>query len=142
VRKFRMALVLSLFLSCVTITHGRQAPDQPSAVTLAVAPIYPPAAFALPHGGDVRVEVTIRSDGTVADAKPIEGSLLLYDASIKAAKKWHFQASGGERRVVLTFSFRPLASNAPVEDATALFMPPYRLEVRKKTPPSTVNPGY
>lgn len=141
-RNFRMPLFLSLFLACITITQGRQAPDQSPVVTLAVAPIYPSAAFALPHGGDARVEVTISSDGAVANAKPIEGSLLLYDASIKAAKKWHFQPSGRESKLVLTFSFRPLAPNASVEDATAFFMPPYRLEVRKRTLPSTLNPGY
>jgi TonB family protein len=110
-------------------------------VTVAVAPAYPPAASALAQGGDARIEVTVRGDGTVVEAKPIEGSLLLYDASIKAAKQWHFQPSGRGRKVILTFSFRPLVPDASVEDATAFFMPPYRVEVRKKMPPSTVNPG-
>ena len=139
---FRLVCGLSMLLVSAIGACGQRASHESPAPTLVVAPLYPPAAFALPHGGDVRIEVTVEPDGTVTSAKPIAGSLLIYDASLKAAKRWHFRPSREARKVMVTFSFRPLAPNASIEDATAFFMPPYHVEVRKKMPPSTVNVGY
>ncbi len=110
-----------------------------AAVTMAVAPPFPPAALALPKGDDAIVEVTISPKGEVESAKPIQGSRLLYAASLAAAKKWHFQAADLQSKVLLTFSFRLLAQDALAEDATVIFMPPYRVEIRKKMPSPTIN---
>jgi len=112
-----------------------------AAVTMAVAPSFPPAALALPKGDDAIVEVTISPKGEVESAKPMQGSRLLYAASLAAAKKWHFQAADQQSKVLLTFSFRLLPQDALAEDATVIFMPPYRVEIRKKMPSPTINYG-
>jgi hypothetical protein len=113
----------------------------PAAVTMAVAPSFPPAALALPKGDDAVVEVTISPKGEVESAKPMQGSRLLYAASLAAAKKWHFQATDQQSKVLLTFSFRLLPQDALSEDATVIFIPPYRVEIRKKMPSPTINYG-
>lgn len=112
-----------------------------AAVTVAVAPAFPPAALALPKGDDAVIEVTISPKGDVESARPLQGSRLLYAASLAAAKKWHFQAAERPSKALLTFAFRLLPQDAPPEDATVMFMPPYRVEIRKKMPAPIINNG-
>jgi hypothetical protein len=66
---------------------------------------------------------------------------LLYAASLAAAQKWHFQAADQQSKALLTFSFRLLPQDALAEDVTVMFMPPYRVEIRKKMPSPTINYG-
>jgi TonB family protein len=111
-------------------------------VVLAVAPLYPPAGLALPQGGDAMIEVTLNQQGDVSDAKPVSGSVVLYRASLEAAKRWKFESSdASQRRARLTFSFRIVPKDAPSEDTSTVFSPPYRVEVRRKLPEPTVSYG-
>ena len=136
----RIFSVAAVLCGCwFAIAQQGQAPV--AAVTMAVAPAYPPAALALPKGDDAVIEVTISPKGEVESARPVQGSRLLYAASLAAAKKWHFQAADQQSKVLLTFSFRLLPQDALAEDATVMFMPPYRVEIRKKMPSPTINYG-
>lgn len=112
------------------------------AVVLAVAPLYPSAGLALPQGGNATIEVTLSQRGDVSDAKPVSGSILLYRSSLEAAKRWKFGSSkAAQRKVRLTFSFRIVPKDAPLEDTSTVFSPPYKVEVRRKLPEPTVSYG-
>jgi periplasmic protein TonB len=56
-----------------------------------VDPIYPDAAKSAGQHGSVVLQVLIARDGTVQDAKFLQGSLLLARAAIDAVKQWHFK---------------------------------------------------
>lgn len=79
------------------------------AAVRAVAPDYPPAALALPKGDDAIVEVTISANGDVTGARPVQGSRLLYAASLNAAKKWRFQTSS-QRKQASSYIFISFAA--------------------------------
>ena len=132
-------LLILISLSC-SAALGQQTPTSTPAVALAVAPIFPATAFGLPNGGDAAVEITINAEGEVTSATPVQGSVLLYDASLKAARRWRFQPLDGTHKILLTFFFYPLPTNASPEDAATIFIPPYRVEIRARVPPSTVSP--
>lgn len=74
------------------------------------APAYPDSAKG--QSGMVVLQVFIARDGTVQDAKFVQGSLVFARAAIDAVKQWHFQPYLMNGRPVstvtsLTLSFRP-----------------------------------
>jgi TonB family protein len=124
----------------LAIAANAQSNDSP-VVKLAVAPSYPALALALPKGTDVSVDITVDKNGDVITANAVEGSPLLFQAALSAARKWKFASEATSTIARLTFSFKVLPKDAPDEEATAIFMPPYHLEVRRKLPEPTVNYG-
>jgi protein TonB len=56
-----------------------------------VEPIYPDAARAAGIEGDITVQVTIGEDGSVDDAKVVDGNPVLAAAAIKAVWQWKYQ---------------------------------------------------
>jgi TonB family protein len=109
------------------------------AVRLAAAPVYPPIALTAHASGDVQVALIIGKTGDVTAAAAVSGNPLLHRAAVEAAKRWKFERLDDEARVELTFSFRMVPVDTLAEDMTAVFMPPYHLEVRAKPPAPTVN---
>ena len=55
-----------------------------------VKPAYPPDALAAKVSGIVILEITIGTDGTVADAKVLRGNPLLDDAALGAVRQWQY----------------------------------------------------
>jgi protein TonB len=64
--------------------------DAMKAAVQKAQPEYPSMARQMHIAGKVEVEVTIESDGTVADVKVLSGNALLTPAVIGAVKKWKF----------------------------------------------------
>ena len=116
------------------------AADAPPAVVSAVAPFFPPVAFAARAMGTVVVEVKVDDAGAVTAAEVVSGHPLLRKASLDAARRWRFAAApgaGGARVARLTFLFderkdKPEPLSAYNDLVT--FVPPYAVEVRKATP--------
>ena len=74
------------------------------------APVYPDSAKG--QSGTVVLQVLIGRDGTVQDAKFLQGSLAFARAAIDAVRQWHFQPYLMNGRPVstvtsLTINFKP-----------------------------------
>ena len=79
-----------------------------------VDPAYPPAAKASGQRGSVVLQVLIGRDGTVQDAKFLQGSLVFARAAIDAMKQWRFKPYLLNGRAVsvqtaITLNFKPPA---------------------------------
>jgi protein TonB len=77
-------------------------------------PEYPASAKAGGQHGSVVLQVLIARDGTVQDAKFLQGSLLFARAAIDAVKQWHFKPYSLNGRAVsvqstVTLNFKPPA---------------------------------
>jgi TonB family protein len=77
-------------------------------------PQYPAAAKAIGQSGSLRLQVLIARDGTVQDAKFLQGSIMFVNAAVDAVKTWHFRPYLLNGRPVsvqstITLSFRPPA---------------------------------
>jgi len=79
-----------------------------------VDPVYPDAAKASGQRGSVVLQVFIGPDGTVQDAKFLQGSLVFARAAIDAVKQWRFKPYSMNGRAVsvqsvVTLNFKPPA---------------------------------
>ncbi|MGA8271168.1 MAG: TonB family protein [Candidatus Sulfotelmatobacter sp.] len=77
-----------------------------------VDPVYPDAAKAGGQRGSVVLQVLIGRDGTVQDAKFLQGSLVFARAAIDAVKQWRFKPYSLNGRAVsvqtsITLNFKP-----------------------------------
>jgi TonB family protein len=122
-------LALLVVAGCVCVSA--QTTDD-VAVLAAVAPVYPAIAAAAHAIGDVTIDVKIDASGKVTSAHAVRGHPLLQAASVAAARRWKFapaKESNGERTVQLTFTFLETTANVPDYERTAVFLPPYKVEV-------------
>jgi protein TonB len=83
-------------------------------LTQAADPEYPASAKASGQRGSVVLQVLIARDGTVQDAKFLQGSLLFARAAIDAVKQWRFKPYSLNGRAVsvqstVTLNFKPPA---------------------------------
>jgi protein TonB len=79
-----------------------------------VDPVYPDAARASGQRGSVVLQVLIGRDGTVQDAKFLQGSLVFARVAIDAVKQWRFKPYSMNGRAVsvqstITLNFKPPA---------------------------------
>jgi periplasmic protein TonB len=79
-----------------------------------VEPTYPDAAKGAGQRGSVALQVLIGRDGTVQDAKFLQGSLIFARAAIDAVKQWRFKPYllNGQPvsvQTVITLNFKPSA---------------------------------
>ncbi len=77
-----------------------------------VDPEYPAAAKASGQRGIVVLQVSVGRDGTVQDAKFLQGSFIFARAAIDAVKQWHFKPYSMNGRAVsvqsvITLNFKP-----------------------------------
>lgn len=123
-------LTFLVLLPLIVQGSNRAFPNEP-AVVAAVAPDFPPIARSAHAQGDVVVEVTLASDGTVENSKSLSGHPLLQKAAENAAMKWKF-ASVDERpsKVRLVFSFGDADGKKSDPELMITFMPPHKVAVR------------
>lgn len=101
--QLRKGLLTLLVLACLTLPcHGEDRKVQKR-----VQPIYPEIAKRLRIGGVVRISVTVAADGTVTDAKALNGNKMLALAAEEAVKKWKFVAGDSQSTVNLDINFEP-----------------------------------
>jgi TonB family protein len=116
------SLFLSLALVGLLARLGMSSAQQPSeqtrpsadaattgvALTKSFPPIYPPLARQARIAGDVKIEVSIRNDGSVESATVVEGPAMLRDPALDSAKKSLFECRGcaqSETAYLLTYTF-------------------------------------
>ena len=126
-----LVFCLALFVTGGCITASAQTTGE-VAVVAAVAPVYPPIAAAAHAIGDVTVDVKIDAGGKVTSAHAVTGHPLLQAVSVSAARRWKFvsaKESNAERTARLTFTFLQAEANLPDDERTAVFLPPYKVQV-------------
>jgi protein TonB len=79
-----------------------------------VEPVYPDSAKNSRQQGSVVLQVMISADGTVQDAKFLQGSLVFARAAIDAVRQWRFKpymlnGRAASAQTVLTLNFHPPA---------------------------------
>ena len=129
--KFQVFCLALLIIIGGCVSVSAQTTDD-AAVVAAVAPVYPPIAAAAHAIGDVTVEVKIDASGKVTSAHAITGRPLLQSVSVAAARRWKFglaKESNAERTVRLTFTFIQTETNLPDDERTAVFLPPYKVQI-------------
>jgi TonB family protein len=97
------ALVTGLCLVCVIAsaqsTTGNPTPAIWIALTTLSPPVYPPLAREARIMGDVKVQLGIRRDGSVASAEVVSGPPMLQQAALESARKSAFLCQGCSEEV-------------------------------------------
>jgi TonB family protein len=75
------------------------------AVKSRVSPVYPEIAKRMRIEGEVRLSVTVDSDGKVTDVKPVSGNHMLSTAAEDAVRKWKFEPGSGVSTVDVSLTF-------------------------------------
>jgi TonB family protein len=70
-----------------------------------VAPSYPELARRMHIHGVVKVEATVRANGSVKSTRVLGGNPVLVDAAVDAINKWKFEAEQGETTEVVQLTF-------------------------------------
>jgi TonB family protein len=99
----RAPFLALLALACVSVPCSAENRK----VEKRVQPIYPELAKRMHVGGVVRISATVAPDGTVTDAKTVNGSKMLSLAAEEAVKKWKFVASDTQSTVDIDINFEP-----------------------------------
>jgi hypothetical protein len=130
----------SLFLVVLLLTAGglalgqkiRDTSEDSPNVVIAVAPSYFPLALSSHTSGEVIIEVKINSLGVVTSADAISGNPVLVGGSRQVARHWKFVAVGDRKRMRtarITFVYRLVAKDTPIDELFPIFKPPYRVEI-------------
>jgi len=89
---------------------GQDAPVQSESgrkVATRVAPDYPELARRLHIHGVVKVEATVRPNGTVKTARVVGGNPVLAEAAVTAVTKWKFESGSAETSELVQLAFEP-----------------------------------
>jgi TonB family protein len=138
IRNLTLLVLASLtmtFTGAPSLSRPPQSSGLPTLVD-ACFQTYPEIARVTHVTGDIKVQVTIDSNGDVADAKILNGHRLLNDASIAAARKWKFdkQINPEIRRADLTFRYTLMPRCSDEQDHTPVFHAPFTAEIRRERP--------
>ena len=131
IAKYILIVATAALLGYVALAQTDSA-DNPAVVS-AVAPPYPMSIRTSGRSGDFYVDVDIDRNGKVTSADAASAPELIRNVIVEAARRWQFtpDPNGQQRRKVrLTFTFRNVPPNTSDFDSTAIFYPPYRIEVR------------
>jgi len=124
-------LWLALIFTGACVNASAQTNDGP-VVLKAVAPVFPAIAVSARATGDVIVNVKIDAKGQVISAQAVDGHALLKAVSVSTARRWKFvpvNEANLERTAQLTFTFLEDNADLREEDRTAVFLPPYKVQV-------------
>jgi TonB family protein len=79
--------------------------EEPRRLTLRTSPEYPEIARRMNIKGAVQLEVSVRRDGTVKEARVIGGHPLLAAAVVKAVMGWRYEPAAKDSQVSVRFVF-------------------------------------
>jgi TonB family protein len=102
--------IVVLLLSGGSLTSAQHVPPQPNQgrkITNRVEPVYPELARRMHVRGMVKLEATVRANGSVRSTKVLGGSPVLAMAAGDAVGKWKFEPTPNETTEVVEISFKP-----------------------------------
>jgi TonB family protein len=102
-----VALFAVAVISLTTLLAAQGAPTSAKGrkVTTRSAPSYPEIAKRMHIQGIVKIEATVRPNGTVKSTRVIGGSPVLVGAAVEAVTRWKFEPAQGESLEVVQVAF-------------------------------------
>lgn len=100
---FAVIAILTATLATAQASSASSSSDRK--VASRVAPAYPELAKKMHIHGMVRVEATVRPNGTVKTTRVLGGNPVLVDAALDAVAKWKFEPAQGETTEIVQLSF-------------------------------------
>lgn len=94
-----------LFLAILLLVFSAPAHADDRRVEKRVQPIYPEIAKRMRITGVVHVEATVAADGSVVNAKAVNGNKMLTPAAEDAVKHWKFVPGDGQSTVGIDINF-------------------------------------
>lgn len=105
-RWFYLSVALIMCFGSLASAQTANAPNNSDRkVELRVAPVYPELAKKMHIRGSVRVEATVRPNGTVKSTRVLGGNPVLIQSAQDAVSKWKFEAAQGETTEIVQLSF-------------------------------------
>jgi TonB family protein len=100
-----LALVLALSSNPAHAQNTTVSSNSERKVSARVAPVYPELAKKMHIHGVVRIEATVRPNGTVKSTRILGGNPVLVEAAQDAVKQWKFDAAQTETTEVVQLAF-------------------------------------
>jgi TonB family protein len=88
-----------------------QAQDNARKVLKKVPVSYPPILKSKGIGGNVRLKVFVKPDGTVRDTEVLGGNPILAESAQKSVMQWKFSPSSSETAMEISVAFDPHAES-------------------------------
>lgn len=99
------ALIVALSVSLASAQNTTVSSSSDRKIASRTAPVYPDLAKKMHIHGVVRVEATVRPNGSVKSTRVLGGNPVLIEAAQDAVTKWKFEPSQGETTEVVQLSF-------------------------------------
>ncbi|HSY93649.1 MAG TPA: energy transducer TonB [Candidatus Binatus sp.] len=98
----------------VQTAASTETPEAGVVLTKLEPPVYPPLARQARVTGDVKIQVLIRRDGSVASTQAVSGHPMLQQAALESAHKSQFECKGcgdqgGSYSLIYAFGFQEVA---------------------------------
>jgi len=103
-------IVLTLSVALTSPLLAQNTPATSSVdrkVTTRIAPSYPELAKRMHLQGVVKVEATVRPNGTVKSTRVLGGNPVLVDSAMEAIHKWKFESGPNETTELVQLTFTP-----------------------------------
>jgi TonB family protein len=104
----KLAVLVAVAVISFTQVQAQSATAAPASgrkVTSRVAPNYPDLAKKMHLQGTVKIEATVRPNGTVRATKVLGGNPVLMESASDAVKQWKFESTPGETNEVVQITF-------------------------------------
>jgi TonB family protein len=108
IRRVTWLTIVVLFAATVNVAVAQNTSSSSASerkVAARVAPDYPDLAKKMHIHGIVRVEATVRANGSVKSTRVLGGNPVLADAALQAVGKWKFEPAQNETTEVVQLTF-------------------------------------
>jgi TonB family protein len=105
---FNVALSIALMVCFGSLAGAQTVSGDNSSgrkVTTRIPPVYPELAKKMHIHGAVKVEVVVRSNGTVKSTRVLGGNPVLGEAAEDAVSKWKFETAQSETTEMVQLAF-------------------------------------
>jgi TonB family protein len=104
-RVAQFAIVMVSLATLLVAQHNPASAGPPRKVVTHAAPAYPELAKRMHVQGTVKIEATVRPNGTVKSTRVVGGSPVLVSAAIEAVSRWKFEPATNESVEVVQVTF-------------------------------------
>jgi TonB family protein len=100
-----LAVILALSFNLAHAQNTTVSSSSERKVSSRVAPVYPELAKKMHIHGVVKVEVIVRSNGSVKSSRVLGGNPVLVEAAQDAVSKWKFEPTQSETTEIVQLGF-------------------------------------
>jgi protein TonB len=104
-RVAHLAVVVVALAGLVAAQHNPASGGPQRKIVTRTAPAYPELAKRMHVQGTVKIEATVRPNGTVKSTRVIGGSPVLVGAAVEAVSRWKFEPAASESLEVVQVTF-------------------------------------